>query len=77
MFNVGDLVRFKPSGIVRSRYNPLKKFGIIVAIERSMFDSYNGDKEDLIVVRWMPWDKEERMMEFYLEPLENSVSDNS
>ncbi len=77
MFNVGDLVRFKPSGIVRSRYNPLKKFGIIVAIERSMFDSYNGDKEDLIVVRWMPWDKEERMMEFYLELLEESVLDNS
>ena len=77
MFDVGDLVRFKPSGIVRSRYNPLKKFGIIVAIERSMFDSYNGDKEDLIVVRWMPWDKEERMMEFYLELLEESVLDNS
>ena len=77
MFEVGDLVRFKPSGIVRSRYNPLKKFGIIVAIERDMFDSYDGRKEDLIVVRWMPWDKEERMMEFYLEPLEKSVSDNS
>jgi len=26
--------------------------------------------EDLVVVRWMPWDKEERMMEFYLEHLE-------
>ena len=77
MFDVGDLVRFKPSGIVRSRYNPLKKFGIIVAIEKDMFDSYDGYKQDLVVVRWMPWDKEERMMEFYLEPLEKSVSDNS
>ena len=77
MFEVGDLVRFKRSGIVRSRYNPLKKFGIIVAVERDLFDSYDGKKQDLVVVRWMPWDKEERMMEFYLEPLENSVSDNS
>ena len=77
MFDVGDLVRFKPSGIVRSRYNPLKKFGIIVAIEKDMFDSYDGYKQDLVVVRWMPWDKEERVMEFYLEPLEKSVSDNS
>tara|TARA_X000001382_G_scaffold23449_1_gene14327 strand:- start:222 stop:455 length:234 start_codon:yes stop_codon:yes gene_type:complete len=77
MFELGDLVRFKPSGIVRSRYNPNKKFGIIVAIEREMFDSFDGIKQDLIVVRWMPWDKEERMMEFYLELLEKSVSDNS
>ena len=77
MFELGDLVRFKPSGIVRSRYNPNKKFGIIVAIEREMFDSFDGVKQDLIVVRWMPWDKEERMMEFYLELLEKSVSDNS
>ena len=70
MFNVGDLVRFKASGIVRSRYNPNKKFGIVVSVERELFDSYDGTKEDLIVVRWMPWDREERMMEFYLEHLE-------
>ena len=77
MFNIGDLVRFKPSGIVRSRYNPNKKFGIIVDVSRNMFDSYDGTKQDLIVVRWMPWDKEEKMMEFYLEPLEKSALDNS
>lgn len=77
MFNIGDLVRFKPSSIVRSRYNPNKKFGIIVDISRSVFDSYDGTKQDLIVVRWMPWDKEEKMMEFYLEPLEKSVLGNS
>ena len=70
MFDVGDLVRFKPSGVSRSRYNPNKTIGIVVRIERNMFDSYDGSKEDLIVVRWMPWDKEERMMEFYLEHLE-------
>ena len=70
MFDVGDLVRFKPSGASKSRYNPNKAIGIVVRIERNMFDSYDGSKEDLIVVRWMPWDKEERMMEFYLEHLE-------
>jgi len=70
MFNVGDLVRFKNKGIAKSRYNPDKKIGIVISIERDMFDSYGGSKEDLIVVRWMPWDKEERMMEFYLEHLE-------
>ncbi len=69
MFEVGDLVRFKRSGIVRSRYNPLKKVGIVVNIERDLFDSYDGSKQDMIVVRWMPWDKEERMMEFYLESI--------
>jgi hypothetical protein len=70
MFNVGDLVRLKESGIVRSRNNVDKKIGIVVSIERNMFDSYDGSKEDLIVVKWMPYDKEERMMEFYLEHLE-------
>jgi len=70
MFEIGDLVRFKKTGIVRSRYNQDKKIGIVVNVERDMFDSYDGSKEDLVVVRWMPWDEEERMMEFYLEHLE-------
>jgi len=70
MFEIGDLVRFKKTGIARSRYNPNKKIGIVVSVERDMFDSYDGSKEDLVLVRWMPWDKEERMMEFYLEHLE-------
>jgi len=70
MFNVGDLVRFKRSGIVRSRYNENKRFGIVISVERNVFESYNGDKEDMIEVLWMPWNVTERMMEFYLEPLE-------
>lgn len=74
MFEIGDLVRFKPSGIVRSRYNPLKKFGIIVAIERDMFDSYDGTKQDLIAVKWMPLEREERMMEFYLEHMDEQCT---
>ena len=70
MFEIGDLVRFKKSGIVRSRYNPNKKFGIIIAIDREMFDSYDGKKEDLVHVKWMPWNHTERLMAFYLEPME-------
>ena len=77
MFDVGDLVKFKTSGITRSRYNNNKKIGIVVSVVRDMFDSYDGDKQDLIVVRWMPWDKEERVMEVYLELLEEIALDNS
>lgn len=73
MFELGDLVRFKPSGIVRSRYNPNKKFGIIIHIERNQFYSHNGMKDDMIEVMWFPWRKTEKMMEFYLEPLEKSL----
>ena len=73
MFEVGDMVRFKPSGIVRSRYNPLKKFGIVVATERELFSSYDGNKQDMIVVRWMPWNQEERVMEFYLEHMTKAL----
>lgn len=67
MFNVGDMVIFKASGIVRSRYNPNKKFGIVTKVERNVFMSYNGTREDMIEVLWMPWNVKERMMEFYLE----------
>ena len=70
MFQIGDLVRFKSSGIVRSRYNPNKKFGIVVDVKREVFDSYDGKKEDLIWVKWMPWNHTEKLMAFYLEPME-------
>ena len=67
MFNVGDLVRFKPSGIVRTRYNPNKRIGIVTKVERNVFMSYNGTREDMIEVVWIPSQQRERMMEFYLE----------
>jgi len=70
MFNVGDLVKFRNSGIAKSRYNSDKRIGIVVSVRRDVFKSYDNSMEDLVVVRWMPWDKEERMMEFYLEHLE-------
>jgi hypothetical protein len=67
MFDVGDLVRFKASGIVKSRYSPDKKIGIVISVKRDVFKSYDNSMEDLVIVRWMPCDTEERMMEFYLE----------
>ncbi len=67
MFEVGDMVRFKASGIVRSRYNPNKRFGIVVSVRRDVFRSYNSSMEDLVEVLWMPWSQTERLMEFYLE----------
>ena len=42
MFELGDLVRFKGSGIYRGRYNPNKKFGIVVDIQRNMVESSMG-----------------------------------
>ena len=70
VFDVGDLVRFKVKGIAKTRYNPNKKIGIVVSVKRDVFKSYDNSMEDLVIVRWMPSDKEERMMEFYLEHLE-------
>lgn len=70
MFSVGDLVRFKSKGIVKSRYAPDKKIGIVTSVRRDVFKSYDNTMEDLVVVRWMPWGREEKMMEFYLEHLE-------
>ena len=67
MFEVGDLVRFKSSGIYRGRFNPNKRLGIVVSIEERVIKSLWGDKQDLIIVRWFPWDQEEKTMEFYLE----------
>jgi hypothetical protein len=69
MFDVGDLVRFKSSNIQRDRLNPNKRFGIVVAIEKNKVKSLWKTREDILIVRWMPWDKTEKVMGFYLEPL--------
>ena len=70
MFNIGDLVRYKASGIQRDRYNPLKKFGVVVAIERQQLKSLWGKNEDIIIVRWMPWDKKQKVAEARLEHMD-------
>ena len=67
MFNVGDLVTLRRSGVATTRYHPDKKVGIVKAIRREVFLSYTGDKEDAITVYWMPLDTHETVMEFYLE----------
>jgi len=70
MFKIGDLVRCKASSIQRDRYNPLKKFGIIVSIEKECIHSLWGISENLVVVRWMPWNEEQKMSQVFLEYLE-------
>ena len=70
MFTIGDLVRFKKSNIQRDRLNPNKKFGVIVSIKKDAVKSLWGKKEDVVVVRWLPWDKDENVMSFYLEHME-------
>ena len=70
MFNVGDLVRFKPSGIRLEYLHPLKKIGIIVSIERSDVKSLWGMTEDRIVVRWLPSDQEQTITSIRLEHVE-------
>ena len=70
MFNVGDLVRFKPSVIRLEYLHPLKKIGIIVSIERSDVKSLWGMTEDRIVVRWLPSDQEQTITSIRLEHVE-------
>jgi len=54
MFNIGDLVEFKPSGIRHDYLHPLKRIGIIISIDKSEIKSLWGTTEDRIVVRWLP-----------------------
>ncbi len=68
MFEVGDLVRFRSTGVVkRNREHPDKTIGLVVDTERNVFRTYQGDYDDRIKVRWMPLGKEESMPEFLLE----------
>ena len=73
MFDVGDLVRFKNSNIQRDRLNPNKRFGIVVAVEKNKIKSLWKTREDILIVRWMPWDKTEKVLGFYLEPLNKTL----
>lgn len=71
MFEVGDLVTLRSSGVATTRYHPDKKIGIVKSIRRQVFLSYTGDKEDAITVYWMPLDAHETVMEFYLVHVES------
>ena len=67
MFEIGDLVRHKASGIQRDRDNPLKRFGIIISIENEKAKSIWGVSQSIITVRWMPWNREQKITEACLE----------
>ena len=67
MLNIGALVRHKSSGLQQDRRNPRKKFGIVIAIERQEIKSLWGLRQDMVTVKWMPWDHEEKLTEACLE----------
>ena len=68
MFEVGDLVRFRGTGVVkRNREHPDKTIALVIEIDRNVFRTYQGDYDDRIKVKWMPLGKEETMPEFLLE----------
>ncbi len=68
MFEVGDLVRFRSTGVVkRNREHPDKTIALVISVERNVFRTYEGDYDDRIKLRWMPLGKEESMPEFLLE----------
>lgn len=71
MFEIGDIVRFKKAGVAnRMRANPTKDLALVVKIDREVYHSYSGDKEDRVYVIWLGTEVEECMPEFYLEKAE-------
>jgi hypothetical protein len=69
MFNVGDLVEFKPSGICLDYLHPLKRVGIIISIDRGEVKSLWGTTEDRIVVRWLPGNNNQVCTSVRIKPL--------
>ena len=68
MFEIGDLVRFRSTGVVkRNREHPDKVIALVIDVERNVFRTYAGDYDDRVIVKWMPLGKEETMPEFLLE----------
>ena len=68
MFEIGDIVRFRNTGVVnKMRVNPTKDLALVVKIDREAYHSYSGDKEDRVYVIWLKNEVEECMPEFYLE----------
>lgn len=68
MFEIGDIVRFKKTGVAnKMRAKPGNPLALIVKIDRGVYHTYSGDKEDRIHVIWLNSEVEECMPEFYLE----------
>ena len=74
MFEIGDLVKFRGKGVVKkNREHPGKQLGIVIAITRNLFWTYEGDKDDSITVHWTPLGIQESMPEFLLEKVAEST----
>tara|TARA_Y100001937_G_scaffold95410_1_gene129556 strand:+ start:485 stop:703 length:219 start_codon:yes stop_codon:yes gene_type:complete len=70
MFNIGDLVEFKPSGMQLDYLNPLKRIGVVISIDRGEIKSLWGTTEDRIVVKWMPGNLIQACTSIRLRPVE-------
>lgn len=74
MFEIGELVKFRDTGVVKkNREHPGKQLGIVIAITREFFWTYEGDKDDRITVHWAPLGIQETMPEFLLEKVAEST----
>ena len=75
MFEIGDLVKFGDPKLiaVKNREHPGKQLGIVIALARDVFWTYEGDKDDSITVHWTPLGTQETMPEFLLEKVEEST----
>ena len=75
MFEIGDLVKFGNPKLVaiKNREHPGKQLGIVMAVAREFFWTYEGDKDDRITVHWAPLGIQETMPDFLLEKVEEST----
>ena len=75
MFEIGDLVKFGDPKLVaiKSREHPGKQLGVVMAVAREFFWTYEGDKDDSITVHWAPLGIQETMPDFLLEKVEEST----
>ena len=71
MFEVGDIVRFRKTGVAnKMRAKPGNYVALVVSVDREVYHSYSGDLEDRVHVVWLGTEVEECMPEFYLEKVE-------
>ena len=75
MFEIGDLVKFGDPKLVaiKNREHPGKQLGVVMAVAREFFWTYEGDKDDRITVHWAPLGIQETMPDFLLEKVEEST----
>ena len=68
MFEIGDIVRFKKTGVAnKMRAKPGNNMALVVKIDREAYHCYDGDVDDRITVIWLGSEVKEIMPEFYLE----------